>query len=71
MNDETIDTRCKEFIDSMKDLRLRKNMSREDLAKKAGVKELNIERIENCIYKPNLDTLTRIAESLGVKIVLK
>ena len=52
----------------IKDHRIGRGMTQDELAGAAGVKQSLISRIENGTANPSLRTLTRIAESLGVEV---
>lgn len=51
-------------------LRKRQNLSQPQLAKRAGVEQADISRIERGIGNPTEDTLARLAEALGVELAL-
>jgi putative molybdopterin biosynthesis protein len=53
------------LIDQFKDLRLKHNMSHEDLAQKSGVTRPAISHIEGGKRKPSLLLSIKIAEALG------
>ena len=69
--DTTIEEKCQAFIKSMQDLREKKGMSKAELAEITGLKRPNIYRIETGIYKPNLETIMRIADALNADLELK
>lgn len=48
--------------------RLACNMTQKDLAKKTGIRQSNISRIENGSASPTIDTLARIAAGLGKQL---
>lgn len=70
-NPELIDQRCQEFLARIKAAREEKGYSTGMLAELTGLKQPNIERIEVGKYQPNLVTLVRIAEALGMRLDLK
>ena len=51
-------------------VRLQKNFSQRDLAKKVGTNQAAISRIESMQGNPSLSLLKRIAHALGAKFVL-
>ena len=50
--------------------RLASNLTQDELAKKAGVNQATIARIEGGANNPTVHTLTRVATALGKKITL-
>lgn len=48
--------------------RIKKKMSQEELAKKAGTGQAVISRLEGANAKPSISLLSRIARALGTKI---
>ena len=48
--------------------RLACNMTQKELAKKTGIRQSNISRIENGSASPTIDTLARIAAGLGKQL---
>lgn len=53
---------------NIKYLRTQKNMSQQDLAKKAGIDRSTISRIENGIIETTLDNAIKISDALGVSL---
>jgi transcriptional regulator with XRE-family HTH domain len=52
--------------------RLRKKMTQEDIAHKAGIPQSTVSRIERLTHGlPKLSTLKKIAEALDAKLVIK
>ena len=52
--------------------RLKKRMTQEDVAKKTGMPQSTISRIEGLTHGlPKLSTLKRVAEALDAKLVIK
>lgn len=51
--------------------RLRAKLSQAALAKRAGMKQQQIARLESAAARPTLRTLQRIAAALGMRLVLK
>jgi transcriptional regulator with XRE-family HTH domain len=47
-------------------LRRRKGWTQRDLAREAGVTQTTIVRIEQGTHEPNISTIRKIAEALGV-----
>ncbi|HEV8144060.1 MAG TPA: helix-turn-helix transcriptional regulator [Methylomirabilota bacterium] len=50
------------------ELRQRRGLSQEALAKKTGLNRVTLARLERAMHPPNLDTLDRIARALRVKL---
>jgi len=55
-----------ELANRVKDLRIRKGFSQEELSEKAGLSLRTIQRIENGETEPRGDSLKRLAQSFGV-----
>jgi len=51
--------------------RIRKKMTQEELAKKAGTAQAVISRLENMTVKPSLALLERVAKALDSRLVIK
>lgn len=51
--------------------RLEKNMTQQELARKTGIRQSNISRIENGTSSPTVETLSRIAAGLGKKLTIE
>lgn len=51
--------------------RLERNMTQAELAKKTGIRQSNISRIESGTSSPTVDTLARIAAGLGKKLKIE
>ncbi len=59
----------KEIGDKIKVLRNKKDLTQEQLAKKADLPYATLTKIEsNVITKPSIQTVTKIAKGLGVSI---
>lgn len=56
------------IINTIKDLRLDKNLTQEDLAEKLGVTRQTIISIERGRYVPSLELAFKIAQFFGQKI---
>jgi transcriptional regulator with XRE-family HTH domain len=50
------------------DVRIRRNLSQEALAKRARINRVTLARLERALHPPRLDTLERIARALGVRL---
>ena len=50
------------------EIRVRRNLSQEALAKKARINRVTLARLERALHPPRLDTLERIARALGVSL---
>ena len=51
--------------------RSKNNMTQAELARKTGIRQSNISRIENGKCSPNLDTLIKLAKGLNKKIQIQ
>ncbi len=51
----------------LKLLRIRRDLTQEKLAQKSGIDRKTINRIENLLFSPSMDTFFRICGALGVK----
>lgn len=51
--------------------RLACNMTQEELAKKTGIRQSNLSRIESGAASPTIDTLARIAAGLGKQLKIE
>lgn len=71
IDDNTVEVKCQEFISSLQQIRQQKGLSTGDLAELTGLRKGNIERIEAGAYKPNLETIMRITDALGVDLIVK
>ena len=60
----------KELIEAIVDTRKSKGLSQKQLAEMTGLKQPAIARIENNTNSPQLDTIIKIADALGLKITL-
>ena len=54
----------------IKEKRLQKEMSQEELAKKAGIDQSDLSKIERGILNPSVKMLKKIAKGLGLKLKL-
>lgn len=59
-----------ELIRALIEARLRNKYSQAELAKKAGMQQSAIARIESGAVSPTLQTFTKIANAIGKEIVL-
>ena len=58
----------KAIIEKMIEFRKNKGLTQKELAEKCGLKQSAIARIENRVNSPQLDTLIKICEALGLKV---
>jgi transcriptional regulator with XRE-family HTH domain len=58
----------KGIADTLKRVRLQRDLSQQELGDMAGVDRKTINRIENGHYSPSVDTLIRLAESLNIPV---
>lgn len=70
-NESQIKEKCLDVIAKLKAAREKKGISTYQLAEITGLKQSNISRLEQGDYMPNLLTLMRYAEGLGVEITIK
>lgn len=63
--------RAQLFADSLLLARLQQGLSQASLAKKAGLQQSAVARIESGKANPSLSTILKLTEALGVKLVLK
>ncbi|MEQ8224605.1 MAG: helix-turn-helix transcriptional regulator [Candidatus Eremiobacterota bacterium] len=54
-----------ELISQIIQLRIEQNVTQEELAKRTGIKQSNISRLESGSYNPSLQFLKKIAKGLG------
>lgn len=59
-----------ELIEQIVLVRKKLNITESELARKAHVSQQAISRLENEKHIPNMDTLLRIVDGLGLKLVL-
>jgi transcriptional regulator with XRE-family HTH domain len=57
----------KKFGERVKQLRLSKNMTQEDVAWEAGIEPMQLSRIERGIINTSLSHILAIAKAIGVK----
>jgi DNA-binding XRE family transcriptional regulator len=60
-----------ELIEQIVVMRKKLNITQVELARKAQVSQQAISRLEKEKHMPNLDTLLRIVDGLGLKLVLE
>jgi DNA-binding XRE family transcriptional regulator len=60
-----------ELIEQIVVMRKKLNITQVELAKKAQVSQQSISRLEKEKHIPNLDTLLRIVDGLGLRLVLE
>lgn len=60
-----------EVMRALIDARTKMNMTQKELAKRSGVKQSNISRIEKGNNSPNITTLKKLAEGLGLRLQIK
>lgn len=59
-----------ELIDSLTEARINQDITQRELAVKCGIKQSAIARMEKMQVLPRIDTIIKIADALGVKIVV-
>lgn len=55
----------------MTEARKKQNITQKELSKMTGIRQSNLSRIETGICSPTLDTLQKIAVSLGKKLTIQ
>ncbi|MBB3458787.1 transcriptional regulator with XRE-family HTH domain [Rhizobium sp. BK313] len=55
------------FAKNLRNLRLARNLSQEDLAARAEVHRTYVSALERCVYSPTIDIVDDLARILGVK----
>ena len=55
----------------IKELRIRKGITQKELAEKANLNATWLSQLENDAHTPAMETLIRIAEGLGCKVVVQ
>lgn len=60
-----------DFYDIIKDRRVLLNITQQDLADISGVSLRTIKSIEKCNGNPSIDTLRKIADALGLELIMK
>lgn len=59
------------FIFELGKARVKRKMSQAELAKRTGLQQTNISRIEHGKANPSLKTLLKITKALGVRLVVE
>ena len=57
-----------EVIRTMMNIRIKKKMTQKDLAKKTGLQQADISRLENGTRNPSLKMLKRLANGMGMEL---
>ena len=60
-----------ECVRLLTDARKKQNITQKELSKMTGIRQSNLSRIETGICSPTLDTLQKIAVSLGKKLTIQ
>ena len=78
LDDEHVEKECEKLLPEYKlaksiiQQRMKKNMTQEDVARKAGMPQSTISRIEGLTHGlPKLATLQKIADALDAELVIK
>lgn len=61
----------KEVCQLISSTRIALEITQSQLAKKSGISQANISKIENGSYNPSITILKRIADGLGKRLVIK
>ena len=59
---------CEELVEQLKEYRLNRGMSQQDIANITGIKRPNIARLEACNSTPTIDVLIKYATAIGYKL---
>ncbi len=59
------------IIKALVELRIKENLTQDELAKRIGIPKSNISRFENGKHSPTIATLTKFAAGLNKKIVIQ
>ncbi len=59
------------MFDYLTEERKKQNITQKELSKMTGIRQSNLSRIETGICSPTLDTLQKIAVSLGKKLTIQ
>ena len=59
---------CEELVEQLKEHRLSRGMSQQDVANISGIKRPNIARLEACTTTPTIDILIKYATAIGYKL---
>ena len=57
-----------DVIRTIMDIRIEKNLTQKDLAKKTGLQQADISRLENGTRNPSLKMLKRLADGMGMEL---
>ena len=60
-----------DIIQAMIDARRRQNLTQKQLSERTGITQADISRIERGTRNPSLNMLKRLADGLGMKLVLQ
>ena len=60
-----------QLVKSLIEVRIKKNLSQEELAKKVGMKQPVISRIESMHSLPSVATLKKISKALGEPLLIR
>lgn len=61
----------REIVMEMMRTRNQQGLSQQELAKKAGIRQSNLSRIETGAVSPTIETLQRIAQGLGRTLIIQ
>lgn len=59
---------CEDLVEQLKEHRLSRGMSQQDVANITGIKRPNIARLEACTTTPTIDILIKYATAIGYKL---
>lgn len=60
-----------EIMKALIEARTKQNMTQKELAERSGIRQSNISRIEKGASSPNISTLQKLAEGLGMNLQVK
>lgn len=60
-----------EIMKALIEARTKQNMTQKELAERSGIRQSNISRIEKGTSSPNISTLQKLAEGLGMNLQVR
>lgn len=60
-----------EIMKALIEARTKQNMTQKELAERSGIRQSNISRIEKGASSPNISTLQKLAEGLGMNLQVR
>ena len=62
---------CVNIGETIRELRIARNISREQMSEMTGISRSHLEKIESGVRRPGIDAYYKIMDVLGVEMVLK